>query len=82
VPLTRRCICSADGQGEGRRHAGLREPHRRGRRGQWNDLYTWVDNRKLYNFAVRVYKQMWQDTAVPQQFVEYSTGKDLLGFRR
>ncbi len=47
---------------------------------QWNDLYTWIDNRKLYNFAVRVYKQMWQDTPVAQQFVEYSTGKDLLGF--
>jgi len=47
---------------------------------QWNDLYTWIDNRKLFNFAARVYKQMWQDTPVPEQFVQYSTGKDLLGF--
>jgi phosphatidylserine/phosphatidylglycerophosphate/cardiolipin synthase-like enzyme len=47
---------------------------------QWNDLYTWIDNRKLFNFAARVYKQMWQDTPVAEQFVQYSTGKDLLGF--
>jgi PLD-like domain len=47
---------------------------------QWNDLYTWVGNRRLYNFAARVYHEMWQDTPVPQQFVQMSTGKDLLGF--
>jgi phosphatidylserine/phosphatidylglycerophosphate/cardiolipin synthase-like enzyme len=47
---------------------------------QWNDMYTWIDNRKLFNFAVRVYKEMWQDAPVAQQFVQYSTGKDLLGF--
>ncbi len=47
---------------------------------QWNDMYTWIDNRKLFNFAARVYKEMWQDTPVAQQFVQYSTGKDLLGF--
>jgi phosphatidylserine/phosphatidylglycerophosphate/cardiolipin synthase-like enzyme len=47
---------------------------------QWNDMYTWVDNRKMFKFAVRVYKEMWQDTPVAQQFVQYSTGKDLLGF--
>jgi hypothetical protein len=47
---------------------------------QWNDMYTWVDNRKLFNFAARVYREMWQDSPVAQQFVQYSTGKDLLGF--
>ena len=47
---------------------------------QWNDMYTWVDNREIYKFAVRVYKEMWQDTPVPQQFVQYSSGKDTLGF--
>ena len=43
-------------------------------------MYTWVDNRKLFNFAVRVYGEMWKDAPVAQQFVEFSTGKDLLGF--
>ena len=47
---------------------------------QWNDMYTWVDNRRMFKFAVRVYKEMWRDTPVAQQFVQYSTGKDLLGF--
>ncbi len=47
---------------------------------QWNDLYTWVDNRRLFNFASRVYAEMWQDAPVAQQFVQFSTGKDLLGF--
>ena len=47
---------------------------------QWNDMYTWVDNREIYKFAVRVYKEMWNDTPVPQQFVQLSSGKDLLGF--
>jgi hypothetical protein len=47
---------------------------------QWNDMYTWVDNRGLFNFAVGVYKEMWQDQPVEQQYVFHSTGKDLLGF--
>jgi phosphatidylserine/phosphatidylglycerophosphate/cardiolipin synthase-like enzyme len=47
---------------------------------QWNDMYTWVDNRRLFNFASRVYAEMWKDAPVAQQFVEFSTGKDLLGF--
>jgi hypothetical protein len=47
---------------------------------QWNDLYTWVDNRKLFSFATRVYHQMWQDKPVEQQYVQMSTGKDALGF--
>ena len=47
---------------------------------QWNDLYTWVDNRDLHKFAVRVYKEMWQDAPVPQQFVQFQSGKDVLGF--
>ena len=47
---------------------------------QWNDMYTWVDNRQLYKFAAGVYHQMWQDQPVAQQYVEMSTGKDLLGF--
>jgi hypothetical protein len=47
---------------------------------QWNDMYTWVDNRQLFKFAVGVYHQMWQDQPVAQQYVQYSTGKDLLGF--
>ena len=46
---------------------------------QWNDMYTWVDNREIYKFAVRVYKEMWQDKPVSQQFVQFSSGKDLLG---
>ena len=47
---------------------------------QWNDMYTWVDNRQLFKFATGVYHQMWQDQPVAQQYVQYSTGKDLLGF--
>ena len=47
---------------------------------QWNDLYTWVDNKQLYKFAVRVHHQMWRDQPVVQQFVQLDTGKDLLGF--
>jgi hypothetical protein len=47
---------------------------------QWNDMYTWVGNRKLFNFAARVYGEMWKDAPVAQQFVEFSTGKDALGF--
>jgi phosphatidylserine/phosphatidylglycerophosphate/cardiolipin synthase-like enzyme len=47
---------------------------------QWNDLYTWIDNEKLYKFATRVYHQMWLDTPVLDQFVQLDTGKDLLGF--
>jgi phosphatidylserine/phosphatidylglycerophosphate/cardiolipin synthase-like enzyme len=47
---------------------------------QWNDMYTWVDNRQLYKFAAGVYHQMWQDQPVAQQYVQASTGKDLLGF--
>lgn len=47
---------------------------------QWNDMYTWKDNRKLFNFAVRIYAEMWKDKPVAQQYVKFSTGKDLLGF--
>jgi phosphatidylserine/phosphatidylglycerophosphate/cardiolipin synthase-like enzyme len=47
---------------------------------QWNDMYTWVGNRSLYDFAVEVYRQMWDDKVVAQQFVNRGTGKDLLGF--
>ena len=47
---------------------------------QWNDMYTGVDNQAMFRFAVKVYKQMWQDTPVAHQFVQYSSGKDLLGF--
>ncbi len=47
---------------------------------QWNDMYTWVDNGGLYQFAVRVYREMWKDQPVEQQFVQHSTGKDTLGF--
>jgi phosphatidylserine/phosphatidylglycerophosphate/cardiolipin synthase-like enzyme len=47
---------------------------------QWNDLYTWVDNRPIYKFAVHVFHQMWQDTPVVDQFVQVDTGKDLMGF--
>jgi phosphatidylserine/phosphatidylglycerophosphate/cardiolipin synthase-like enzyme len=51
-----------------------------GANNQWNDMYTWVDNHEIYKFAVRVYKEMWQDTPVPQQFVQYTSGKESLGF--
>ncbi|HET9997843.1 MAG TPA: phospholipase D-like domain-containing protein [Nocardioides sp.] len=47
---------------------------------QWNDMYTWVGNRRLFNFASRVYAEMWKDVPVAEQFVQFSTGKDLLGF--
>ena len=47
---------------------------------QWNDLYTWIDNKPIYNFGVRVYHQMWLDTPVLDQYVTVDTGKDLLGF--
>jgi hypothetical protein len=47
---------------------------------QWNDLYTWIDNKQLYRFGVHTYHEMWQDEPVAQQFVEKDTGKDLWGF--
>jgi phosphatidylserine/phosphatidylglycerophosphate/cardiolipin synthase-like enzyme len=47
---------------------------------QWNDMYTWVGNRALYDFAVGVYREMWQDEPVEEQFVHRTSGKDLLGF--
>jgi phosphatidylserine/phosphatidylglycerophosphate/cardiolipin synthase-like enzyme len=47
---------------------------------QWNDMYTWVDNRQIFRFAVGVYKEMWADEPVKQQYVTHRTGKDLLGF--
>ena len=47
---------------------------------QWNDMYTWIDNRHLFSFAVGVYHQMWQDEPVAQQNVSHGTGRDLLGF--
>ncbi|MEX0426183.1 phosphatidylserine/phosphatidylglycerophosphate/cardiolipin synthase family protein [Nocardioides sp. DS6] len=31
---------------------------------QWNDIFTWVGNTKLYNFAVSIFAQMWHDKKV------------------
>jgi phosphatidylserine/phosphatidylglycerophosphate/cardiolipin synthase-like enzyme len=47
---------------------------------QWNDMFTWVDNRNMFNFAVRTYKEMWQDKPLAQQHVHHTVGKDTLGF--
>jgi hypothetical protein len=43
-------------------------------------MYTWKDNRRLFNFAVRIYSEMWKDRPVAEQYIRFSTGKDLLGF--
>ncbi|MGN0062671.1 MAG: phospholipase D-like domain-containing protein [Nocardioides sp.] len=32
---------------------------------QWNDLYTFVGNKGIYDAAVTVFEQAWQDKAVP-----------------
>ncbi len=47
---------------------------------QWNDMYTWVNNKELYQFAVGVHREMWNDQPVEQQFVQYTVDKDTLGF--
>jgi phosphatidylserine/phosphatidylglycerophosphate/cardiolipin synthase-like enzyme len=47
---------------------------------QWNDMYTWINNPDLYQFAVRVYREMWDDQPVDQQFVMFTDDRDTLGF--
>ncbi|MEP9381930.1 phospholipase D-like domain-containing protein [Nocardioides cheoyonin] len=47
---------------------------------QWNDLFTWVNNRKLYNFAVTVFAQMWRDKRVANPWTYTSSPPFTLAF--
>lgn len=40
---------------------------------QWNDIYTFVNQPKFYNFTKGVFAQMWRDRPVPKTFVETRT---------
>lgn len=37
---------------------------------QWNDVYTFINNPKVWWFGRTVFKQMWKDKKVAQPFVE------------
>ncbi|MCD4534162.1 phospholipase D-like domain-containing protein [Nocardioides sp. cx-169] len=39
---------------------------------QWNDVYTFVNHRKVWNFGRTVFQQMWQDQPRRQTFVQSS----------
>lgn len=49
---------------------------------QWNDVYTWVDNKKLYRFTSTVFDQMWEDQELPKavQYVGAETKSGSLFF--
>ncbi len=47
---------------------------------QWNDIYTFVGNRKFYDGAVDVFDQMWRDNEVPDPYVQLDSKKVSLMF--
>ncbi|MEP9383885.1 phospholipase D-like domain-containing protein [Nocardioides cheoyonin] len=47
---------------------------------QWNDMYTWVGNRKIYDFAVTIFKQAWQDKRVTNPWRSVSSPPFTLAF--
>ncbi|MFT4082390.1 MAG: phospholipase D-like domain-containing protein [Nocardioides sp.] len=49
-------------------------------RNQWNDLYTWIGRKNLYNFAVGIFDQAWHDKAVKNQWQQFTTGPFTLAY--
>lgn len=47
---------------------------------QWNDIFTFIGNQKLYKFAGHVFHQMWQDQPVAEPFVKQVTQSAKLYF--
>ena len=42
---------------------------------QWNDLFTFVDKPKLYEFAEKVFDESWEDKPVRDPYVEFHAGR-------
>jgi phosphatidylserine/phosphatidylglycerophosphate/cardiolipin synthase-like enzyme len=42
---------------------------------QWNDIYTFVNNKTLYKFAQGVFDQMWLDTEQPAPYTSVETNQ-------
>ncbi len=47
---------------------------------QWNDLYTFVGNRQIYNFGRDVFSQMWKDRPVRAAYVRKDTANGSMIF--
>jgi len=47
---------------------------------QWNDLFTWVNNTKIYNFAVSIFGQMWHDRKVANPWQSRTVSPFTLAF--
>lgn len=42
---------------------------------QWNDMFTWTGNRKVWGFSTKVFRQMWRDRPVRPPFTQMRAGK-------
>lgn len=47
---------------------------------QWNDIFTWVDNARIYNFAVSIFGQMWKDKKVANAWQQTTSAPYTLAF--
>lgn len=47
---------------------------------QWNEIFTWVDNTRLWQFSNAVFNQMWLDKAQPQPYMSVASGRSTLTF--
>lgn len=47
---------------------------------QWNDLFTFVGNDRLYKFSADVFQQMWKDQPVPNPYAETLAGTVRMSF--
>ena len=47
---------------------------------QWNELYTFVDNKGIYDFAERVFDQAWRDKPVRAPYESYGGSRVKLVF--
>ncbi|MEX0429375.1 phospholipase D-like domain-containing protein [Nocardioides sp. DS6] len=47
---------------------------------QWNDIFTWVGNAKIYDFAVNVFNQMWKDKAQANPWTQVTSSPYTLSF--
>ena len=47
---------------------------------QWNDLFTWVGNKKIYNFATEIFAQMWHDKKVANPWQSTTSAPFTLAF--
>lgn len=47
---------------------------------QWDDIFTFVNRRPIYNFAVAIFNQMWQDRPVANPWRQATQGAFTLAF--